>query len=132
MNQTKDTMTDFRQDKAIYLQMADRICDGILSGEYRPGDRIPSVRELAVFLGVNANTVVKSYERLSRQGIIQTRRGMGYYVTEDAMAKILDDHRTRFLEETLPEVFRQMQLLGIPAETLTEKREEWLRSLRTD
>lgn len=132
MNQTKDTMTDFRQDKAIYLQMADRICDGILSGEYRPGDRIPSVRELAVFLGVNANTVVKSYELLSRQGIIQTRRGMGYYVTEDAMAKILDDRRTRFLEETLPEVFRQMQLLGIQAETLTEKREEWLRSLRTD
>ena len=125
-------MTDFRQDKAIYLQMYERICDGILSGEYRPGERIPSVRELAVYLGVNANTVVRSYELLSQKGIIQTRRGTGYYVTENAREKILGERRTRFLEETLPEIFRQMQLLGIPAETLEEKREEWLRGLRAD
>ena len=70
-------MNDFRQDKAIYLQMADRLCDEILSGKYGPGERIPSVRELAVYLGVNANTVVRTYEALSLQGIIQTRRGLG-------------------------------------------------------
>lgn len=118
-------MNDFRQDKAIYLQMADRLCDEILSGKYGPGERIPSVRELAVYLGVNANTVVRTYEALSLQGIIQTRRGLGYFVTEDAIDRIVNARRRHFMDETLPELFRQMQLLGIPPETLTGKWEEW-------
>lgn len=118
-------MNDFRQDKAIYLQMADRLCDEILSGKYGPGERIPSVRELAVYLGVNANTVVRTYEALSLQGIIQTRRGLGYFVTEDARDRIMNARRRHFMDETLPELFRQMQLLDIPPETLAGKWEEW-------
>ncbi len=118
-------MTDFRQDKAIYLQMAERICDDIISGKYAPGERIPSVRELAVYLGVNANTAVRAYENLSAQGIIQTRRGLGFFVTEDAKDRIMQARRLRFMDDTLPEVFRQMQMLGIPVETLEEKWEEW-------
>ena len=86
-------MTDFRQDKAIYLQMAERICDDIISGKYAPGERIPSVRELAVYLGVNANTAVRAYENLSAQGIIQTRRGLGFFVTEDAKDRIMQARR---------------------------------------
>ena len=118
-------MTDFRQDKAIYLQMAESICDDIISGKYAPGERIPSVRELAVYLGVNANTAVRAYENLSAQGIIQTRRGLGFFVTEDAKDRIMQARRLRFMDDTLPEVFRQMQMLGIPVETLEEKWEEW-------
>ena len=118
-------MTDFRQDKAIYLQMAERICDEIISGKYSPGERIPSVRELSVYLGVNANTAVRAYENLSAQGIIQTRRGLGFFVTEDAKDRIMQARRLRFMDDTLPEVFRQMQMLGIPVETLEEKWEEW-------
>ena len=118
-------MADFRQDKAIYLQMAERICDDIISGKYAPGERIPSVRELAVYLGVNANTAVRAYENLSAQGIIQTRRGLGFFVTEDAKNRIMQARRLRFMDDTLPEVFRQMQMLGIPVETLEEKWEEW-------
>lgn len=118
-------MTDFRQDKAIYLQMAERICDDIISGKYAPCERIPSVRELAVYLGVNANTAVRAYENLSAQDIIQTRRGLGFFVTEDAKERILQARRLRFMDDTLPEVFRQMQMLGIPVETLEEKWEEW-------
>lgn len=118
-------MTDFRQDKAIYLQMAERICDDIISGKYAPGERIPSVRELAVYLGVNANTAVRAYENLSAQGIIQTRRGLGFFVTENAKDRIMQARRLRFMDDTLPEVFRQMQMLGIPVETLEEKWEEW-------
>ena len=118
-------MNDFRQDKAIYLQMADRLCDEILSGKYGTGERIPSVRELAVYLGVNANTVVRTYEALSSQGIIQTRRGLGYFVTEDARDRIMNARRRHFMDETLPELFRQMQLLDIPPETLAGKWEEW-------
>lgn len=118
-------MTDFRQDKAIYLQMAERICDDIISGKYAPGERIPSVRELAVYLGVNANTAVRAYENLSAQDIIQTRRGLGFFVTEDAKDRIMQARRLRFMDDTLPEVFRQMQMLDIPVETLEEKWEEW-------
>ena len=123
-------MTDFRQDKAIYLQMAERICDDIISGKYAPGERIPSVRELAVYLGVNANTAVRAYENLSAQGIIQTRRGLGFFVTEDAKDRIMQARRLRFMDDTLPEVFRQMQMLDIPVETLEEKWEEWKQNSR--
>lgn len=123
-------MADFRQDKAIYLQMAERICDDIISGKYAPGERIPSVRELAVYLGVNANTAVRAYENLSAQGIIQTRRGLGFFVTEDAKDRIMQARRLRFMDDTLPEVFRQMQMLDIPVETLEEKWEEWKQNSR--
>lgn len=114
-------MTDFRQDKAIYLQMAERICDGILNGEYPPGERIPSVRELSVMLSVNANTVVRTYDTLSQEGIVHTRRGLGYFVAEDAREKILQGRKSRFMDETLPELFRQMRLLDIPMETVVQK-----------
>ena len=113
-------MTDFRDDRAIYLQMADRICDDILSGKYTAGDRVPSVRELSVMLGVNANTVVRTYDTLTSDGIIQTRRGLGYFVTDDARDRILSVRKKRFLEETLPEVARQARLLGISADEILE------------
>lgn len=113
-------MTDFRDDRAIYLQMADRICDDILSGKYAAGERVPSVRELSVMLGVNANTVVRTYDTLTSDGIIQTRRGLGYFVTDDARDRILSVRRKRFLKETLPEVARQARLLGISADEILE------------
>ena len=113
-------MTDFRDDRAIYLQMADRICDDILSGKYAAGERVPSVRELSVMLGVNANTVVRTYDTLTSDGIIQTRRGLGYFVTDDARDRILSVRRKRFLEEILPEVARQARLLGISADEILE------------
>ena len=78
-------MTDFKQDRAIYLQMAERICDEILAGKYNADDRIPSVRELAVLLEVNTNTVVKTYELLLQWEVIYTKRGLGYFVTTDAL-----------------------------------------------
>ena len=116
-------MTDFRQDKAIYRQMSDRLCDDILSGRYNAGDRIPSVRELSEMLEVNTNTVVRAYDQLTRQGIVFTRRGMGYFVSENARDIIMENKRKEFMEEKLPDLFRQMlfrqmELLGIPIETV--------------
>ena len=69
-------MTTFSNDKAIYLQMADRLCDEILAGLYGDDDRIPSVREYAVLLQVNTNTAVKAYDALARDGIIYNRRAL--------------------------------------------------------
>ena len=106
----------FTNDKAIYIQMADRLCDEILAGKYKDDDRIPSVREYAVMLEVNANTAVKAYDELSRANIIYNKRGLGYFVTPGAKKQILNERKQEFMKERLPELFRQRQLLGITLE----------------
>jgi len=103
----------FTNDKAIYIQMADRLCDEILAGKYKDDDRIPSVREYAVMLEVNANTAVKAYDELSRANIIYNKRGLGYFVTPGAKKQILKERKQEFMKQRLPELFRQMQLLDI-------------------
>ena len=106
----------FTNDKAIYIQMADRLCDEILADKYKDDDRIPSVREYAVMLEVNANTVVKAYDELSRANIIYNKRGLGYFVTPGAKEQIMNERKKLFMKEHLPELFRQMRLLGISLE----------------
>lgn len=106
----------FNNDKPIFQQMADRLCDEILALTYQDDERIPSVREYAVMLEVNTNTAVKAYEQLSRENIIYNKRGLGYYVTPGARERILKERRKVFLEQQLPELFRQMNLLGLGIE----------------
>ena len=110
----------FTNDKAIYIQMADRLCDEILAGKYKDDDRIPSVREYAVMLEVNANTAVKAYDELSRANIIYNKRGLGYFVTPGAKKQILKERKKEFMKERLPELFRQMQLLDITMDDVAE------------
>jgi DNA-binding transcriptional regulator YhcF (GntR family) len=110
----------FTNDKAIYIQMADRLCDEILAGTYKDDDRIPSVREYAVMLEVNANTVVKAYDELSRANIIYNKRGLGYFVTPGAKKQILKERKQEFMKERLPELFRQMRLLDITMDDIAE------------
>lgn len=113
---------NFSNDKAIYMQMADRLCDEILSGKYGDDDRIPSVREYAVMLEVNANTTVKAYEALAREDVIYNKRGLGYFVTKGAAKEIRKMRKESFLKTTLPELFRQMALLGLSIEDIVK---EW-------
>lgn len=115
-------MMNYEQNKAIYVQMADRLCDDILAGRYRANERIPSVREYAVMLEVNTNTAVKAYEELARQGIIYNRRGLGYFVSQEAEEHIRRQRRDDFFGRLLPEVFRQMRLLDIG---IDEVKEQW-------
>ena len=103
----------FSNDKAIYIQMADRLCDEIISGTYQDDTRIPSVREYAVLLQVNTNTAMKAYDQLARDEIIYNKRGLGYFVMPGAKQKIMEARRKEFMEETLPELFRNMRMLGI-------------------
>ena len=110
----------FSNDKAIYLQMADRLCDEILAGKYKDDDRIPSVREYAVMLEVNTNTDVKAYEELARANIIYNKRGLGYFVTKGARKQILKERKRLFMKEHLPEMFRQMRLLDIDIKDIVE------------
>ena len=106
----------FTNDKPIYIQMADRLCDEILADKYKDDDRIPSVREYSVLLEVNTNTAVKAYDELARANIIYNKRGLGYFVTPGAKKQILKERKKDFMKERLPELFRQMQLLGITLE----------------
>lgn len=110
----------FNNDKAIYLQIADRLSDEILAGVYKAFDRIPSVREYAATLGVNANTAVKAYDQLAQEGIIFNKRGLGYFVAEDAQRYIKQTRRQTFLGTILPEFVRQMRLLDITWEEVKE------------
>lgn len=71
----------FKESKSIYLQIADRICDEILQGQYTEEERILSVREYAATVEVNANTVVRTYDYLQGQEIIYNKRGIGYFVS---------------------------------------------------
>ncbi len=112
----------FNNDKAIYIQMADRLCDDILAGTYSDDDRVPSVREYAVSLEVNTNTAVKAYDQLARDGIIYNRRGLGYFVTPGARDSITQARRKAFLDTTLPSLFRDMRLLGIGIDDIVK---EW-------
>ncbi len=107
---------NFTNDKPIYIQMADRLMDEILADKYKDDDRIPSVREYAVLLEVNTNTAVKAYDELSRANIIYNKRGLGYFVTPGAKKQILKERKKEFMKERLPELFRQMKLLGITLE----------------
>ncbi|MBP5647494.1 MAG: GntR family transcriptional regulator [Bacteroidaceae bacterium] len=107
---------EFNQNKPIYLQIADGISEKILSGELKEGDRILSVRELGAELGVNPNTAMRSYEKLTADGIIYNQRGIGYFVSVGARAVALDKMRTDFLENELPGILRKMRLLELRAE----------------
>lgn len=111
---------EFSQPKGIYLQIADRMRDRILQGEWQPGERIPSIRELAVDIGVNPNTVTKSYQSLMERDIIENQRGLGYFVSAGARDKILADLKEEFVREELPRVFKTMRLLEMEIDELAE------------
>ena len=110
----------FKENKPIYLQIADRIMDEILQNVYEEEGRILSVREYAGVVEVNANTVVRTYDYLQNQSIIYNKRGLGYFVSTGAAQKIVALRKETFLQQVLPDVFKEMYLLHIPMETLAE------------
>ena len=112
---------EFSDPKGIYLQIADQIRERVLEGDWRAGERIPSIRELAIDLGVNPNTVTRSYRALMDRGIISSRRGLGYFVSEDARERALQQMKEEFLRDELPGIIRTMRLLGIGPDELADR-----------
>lgn len=104
---------EFNSNKSIYLQICDAICEQILSGDLAPDARIPSVREYGSEIGVNPNTVMRSYEKLTNEGIIYNRRGIGYFISSDAREIVLKEQRREFIENELPQIIKRMKLLGL-------------------
>jgi DNA-binding transcriptional regulator YhcF (GntR family) len=112
---------EFKDKQSIYLQIADYICEQILLGKWPPGERIPSVRDLASMLEVNPNTVMRTFEFLQNKEIIFNKRGIGYSADDHANERILRYRKERFLEIESPELFRTMYLLNISIEELKER-----------
>ena len=119
---------EFRQNQAIYLQIADHITERILSGTWAEGERIPSIREMSEDIVVNPNTVMRSYAYLQDLGIIYNQRGIGYFVAEDAHQKTLELKKKNFIRRDLPRIFRTMDLLHLTCEDLRTLQEENRRS----
>lgn len=115
----------FKETKSIYQQIADRLCDEIQQGSYREEERIPSVREYAATVEVNANTVVRSYDQLQGQEIIYNKRGIGYFVATGAAERIKNIRRETFLNEELPEFFGTVNSLGITLKEIEELYRKW-------
>ena len=114
-------MMQFSDDKPIWRQIYELIAMRILSDEWPEGSRIVSVRELAQEVGVNPNTVMRSYERLDGDGIIFNRRGIGFFVAEGAKEHIREIERRKFLDEELPKLSERLELLGLSIEVTSEK-----------
>ena len=113
---------NFSDDKPIWRQIYELIAMRILSTEWAEGSRIVSVRELAQEVGVNPNTVMRSYENLERDGIIFNRRGIGFFVSEGAVEHIRNLERQKFMEEELPKLQARLSLLGLTLEVKSSKK----------
>lgn len=109
---------EFKNAKGISQQIADNLSGKVATGQYSPGERIPSVRELAAEMGVNPNTIVRSYAELQTRGIIENQRGIGYFVTDDANDIIMEWKKKEFFENDLPAIAAQMAVLGITSDQL--------------
>lgn len=107
--------------QAIYLQIAEYVCEKIILKEWSSGSKIPSVRELAIQLEVNPNTVARSYDFLKQQNIIYDKRGIGYFISEEGVENAISYRKQEFLEVEMPLFFRNMYLLAIDPKEMNEK-----------
>jgi len=112
---------EFKDKQAIYLQIADYVCDHILTGKWAAGDKMISIRELAIKLQVNPNTIFRTFEYLQQQDVIFNKRGIGFFVDETAPKKIREMRRKRFFEQDLPEFINKIRMLEINLEEVMKK-----------
>jgi len=112
---------EFNSNKAIYLQIVEHVCEQIMLKVWPVEEKLPSVRELAVQLEVNPNTVMRAYDFLQQKEIIYNKRGIGLFVSADALRAVKSYRKSVFLEDELPQMLRNMYLLNISLEELQER-----------
>lgn len=116
--------TKYESDKPIYLQIIDRISKEIVRGVLKPGDKLPSVREMAIQSGVNPNTIQRTYSEMERMEIVETRRGQGTFVTEDSG---MVEHLRKSMEASVVESFVQsMREIGVSETEIIHSVEQFL------
>lgn len=109
---------DFTDRIPIYVQVQDAIIKKIILGDYEPGDKIPSIKDMAKEFKINANTVSKSLTDLEAQGILETRRGMGTYIVEDK--EMIDETVDKYIGSRVSDIIREFEMLGISKQRLIE------------
>ena len=112
------TSIDWSDGAPIYRQLKERVVAMLLDGLLKPGDALPSVRQVAAEYQLNPITVSRAYQELADEAIVEKRRGLGMYVTEGASEKLLSSERERFLREEWPLVLERIQRLGLSLEKL--------------
>ena len=110
--------TEWNSNEPIYLQLKDRIVQMMLDGTLKDGDALPSVRQVAADYQINPLTVLKSYQILVAQDLVEKRRGLGMFVREGAGRKLASSERDLFLKDEWPRIVERIERLGLDAATL--------------
>lgn len=109
----------------IYRQLKEKVVAMMLDGELKPGDALPSVRTVAADYQLNPITVSRAYQELADEGLVEKRRGLGMFVTDEAARKLLNSERERFLREEWPLVLERIARLGMSVEELIDPASKW-------
>jgi GntR family transcriptional regulator len=117
---------EFREGQAIYLQIAEYVCEQILLKQWHLGSKIISIRELAVTIEVNPNTVQRAYDFLQQREIIVNKRGVGYFIDEHAIERVIAFRKEQFFENEIGVFFRSMYLLNISTEEIKARYEKFI------
>ncbi|HEY9576826.1 MAG TPA: GntR family transcriptional regulator [Pseudobacillus sp.] len=120
---------EFKTSKPIYRQIADRIIQQFVRGEISPGEKLPSVREMAIQSGVNPNTIQRTYGELERMGVVETKRGQGTFMTEQIDMK--RQLRTEIQREMIETFIQNMRGIGVEDGEITEAIEQFLMGKET-
>ena len=115
---------NFNENRPIYLQIIDFFCDQIMTKKWQSGDRIPSVREIAVQMEVNPNTAIRAFHDLQEEGVLYNQRGVGYFVEEKAFEIVKEKKRREFITVKLPLLFKDMDQLDFTIEDLKNAYQE--------
>lgn len=116
---------EFKKSLSIFEQIGLSVQENIINHEWQEGERIPSVRDFATNIQVNPNTVMRSYTLLQEQGILENRRGIGFFVALGALNKSKQQRKQQLAAEFLPELFKNMEQLEIDMDELKQYYETW-------
>ncbi|MBK6859271.1 MAG: GntR family transcriptional regulator [Saprospiraceae bacterium] len=116
---------EFKKSLSIFEQIGMSVQENIINQDWQEGERIPSVRDYATSIQVNPNTVMRTYTLLQDQGILENRRGIGFFVALGAKQKSVQHRKDQFAEEFLPELFKNMDQLGINWDEMKNYYQNW-------
>jgi GntR family transcriptional regulator len=117
---------DFREGQAIYLQITEYVCEQILLKQWQLGSKLISIRDLAVAMEVNPNTVQRAYDFLQQREIIVNKRGIGYFIDELAIERVIAFRKEQFFENEISVFFRNMYLLSITTDEIKSRYEKFV------
>lgn len=118
---------EFNTNSAIYIQLAEYVCEQILLKKWKPEERIISIRDLAINMQVNPNTVQRAYDLLQQEEIITNKRGIGYFVDKEAVDRIIVFRREQFLKNELPVFMRNIFLLKLDFKDIKTRYEQFVK-----